>query len=254
MTIPSQIKSLQHPIIKHCVLLRKDPSYRRERSTFLVMGKKEIQELPPSAKIVHFFSDSSYEGPSLCAKHFFLTDELFKKITGLVNPEPLVAEVEIPHLDLPKLNRLLICEEITDPGNLGTLFRTALAFGFDAIYLLGSTVDPYNDKVLRASRGALFHIPIIQGSFDDFIAFLNKKKLHLYQADLHGTTLTEFAPTLPFGLILGNEAKGTSLRVKKIAQAVTIPMTPSSESLNVAIAGGILMYNLSELCRNTKNI
>ena len=255
MTIPSQIKSLQHPIIKHCVSLRKESSYRAEKNTFLVMGKKEIQELPSFAKIIFLFTENGdfHELPS-CQKHYILTPELFKKITGLVHPEPYVAEVQIPKPPLKRLTRVLVCEQLSDPGNLGTLIRAALAFEFDAIYLLGSTVDPFNDKAVRAAKGALFHMPILSGDWEAFLLFKEKHDLHLYQADLSGTSLHELKPNFPCAIILGNEAKGTSEKTKKNAKAITIAMNPLSESLNVAIAGAVIMYNLSEVCQSAKNI
>lgn len=254
MTIPAQIKSLQHPIIKHCVSLRKESSYRKENNSFLVMGKKEIEELPTSAHILNLFTGKNPERIPLCKRHYILSEELFKKITGLANPEDIVAEVQIPKLSPHKLSKVLVCEEIADPGNLGTLLRTALAFRFDAVYLLGPTVDPFNDKVVRAARGALFHLPLLSGSWEEFSSFIQKNALFVYQADLYGEVFSDLTSSPPFALILGNEAIGTSLRAKKLGKAITIPINPHTESLNVAVAGGILMHQLSRLCPDAKNI
>lgn len=244
-----QIKSLQHSIVKHCVNLRKDAHYRKEHGSILIIGKKQILELPSTIKLLNIFT---LEGSPLIKNgqnHYSVTDAILQKITGMSSSEPYVAEVACPNFKAQNIRRLLVCDEISDPGNLGTLIRTALSFGFDAIYLLNNCVDPFNEKVIRAAKGALFHLPLLCGNWNQLISIKEKFSLTFYQADMEGKPITECSITTPFALILGNEAHGTSKQVKEYALSISIPMTQKTNSLNVAIAGGILMFNVSALCQ-----
>jgi RNA methyltransferase, TrmH family len=244
-----QIKSLQHSIVKHCVNLRKNPNYRKQSDSFLITGKKQILEIPSHLKVLNIFTLEDISPIHNAENHYIVSPEILYKISGTISPEPYVAEVKIPHLKLSQLNRLLICDGVSDPGNLGTLLRTALSFGFDGAYLINQCVDPFNEKVIRASKGALFHLPVMQGNWDELLALQKQSAMHLYQADTQGTSLSLCSISPPFGLILGNEAHGTSKEAKMHAQGITIPMSHHTESLNVAIAGGILMFNTSSLCQ-----
>lgn len=245
-----QIKSLQHPIVKHCVALRKEAAYRKEHDSFLVMGNKQLLEAPSHLKVLKVFTLEGVPSP-INAKgcHYTVSQSIMEKICGMPSPEPYAAEIQKPHLKPEKLERLLVCEAISDPGNLGTLLRTALSFGFDAVYLLNHCVDPFNEKAIRAAKGALFHLPLILGDWDHLRSLQKTHSMQLYQADTEGTPMTECYPSIPFGLILGSESHGTSQEAKASALSISIPMTKKTESLNVAIAGGILMFNTSALCR-----
>jgi len=243
-----QIKSLQHPIVKHCVLLRKDSSYREDHNSFLVLGKKQLMEAPSHLNVLKVFTLEDASAP-LPGPHYVVSEAIMQKICGMTSPEPYVAEIQKPSLQPKKLERLLVCEGIADPGNLGTLLRTALSFGFDAVYLLHHCADPFNEKAIRAAKGALFHLPLIFGDWEHLLSLQKSYSMELYQADIQGTPIAECSPSLPFALILGSEAHGTSEQAKKHAHSISIPMTKKTESLNVAIAGGILMFNTSALCR-----
>lgn len=254
MILASQIKSLQHPIVKKCVSLRNEASFKNKDPTVLVVGKKDLLDLPPYVKILRIFSlDNNFFSIS-AQEYYTVSEEILKKISGVIQPEGLAAEVVFPYLLPKKVKRLLVADGIKDPGNLGTLIRTALAFGFDGLYLLHDCVDPFNDKVIRSTKSALFSLALLQGNEEEFLAFCQTHALHLYQADLQGTPLGKSPIQTPLALILGAEAQGTSPFIKKIAHPLTIPMQKAAESLNVAVAGGILMFNLSSLCPNSTTI
>ncbi|MBM3191591.1 MAG: RNA methyltransferase [Chlamydiae bacterium] len=246
---PFPIKSLQHPLVKHCVNLRQSAAYRHEMQSFLIPCRQQIQELPEKLSLLKLFSLEGHP-PIRKAEHCLtVSQEVLKKITGLVSPEPYAAILALPQLKPTRYERLLICDRISDPGNLGTLLRTALSFGFDAAFLLPGCVDPFNDKVVRSAKGALFHLPLLFGDWDDLLLLQKQKGLHLYQADLQGSALEETSFSLPLGLILGNESQGTSWEAKKCAQDVAISINPSMDSLNVAIAGGIFMFTMRASCQ-----
>lgn len=244
-----QIKSLQHSIVKYCHKLRTSAQFRKKEKLLLVCGKKIINELPKDYKLKSLFLLKNETLKRIPEKQYLVTEEIFKKITNQINPEPYAAIVEMPEFKNLTLKRLLICDEIKDPGNMGTLIRTALGLGFDAVFLLNDTVDPYNEKVINASKGALFSIPILRGNWDDLLELRDKHSLKLYQADLGGESFLNVNMDEAIGLILGNESHGTSLNAKKHATKLTIPMTKKTESLNVAVAGGILMFHVSTLCQ-----
>jgi TrmH family RNA methyltransferase len=129
------------------------------------------------------------------------------------------------------------------------LLRTALSFGFDAAYFLPGCVDPFNEKVIRAAKGALFHLPLLYGDWQQLLSLKNTFSLEFYQAAMDGIPMTDCRISLPFALILGNESHGTSKESRAYSQGISIPMSGKTDSLNVAIAGGILMFNVSGLCQ-----
>ncbi|MCH9630583.1 MAG: 23S rRNA (guanosine-2'-O-)-methyltransferase RlmB [Chlamydiia bacterium] len=244
-----QIKSLQHSIVKYCQKLRTSAQFRKKEDCLIVCGKKIIQELPKAYKLKSIFLLKDEKLKRSPEKKYLVTEGILRKITNQKNPEPYAAIVEMPHFKDLSITRLLICDEIKDPGNMGTLMRTALGLGFDAIFLLNDCVDPYNEKVINASKGALFSIPIIRGNWEYLLEFRDSHKLKLYQADLGGDSFLELNMDDSIGLILGSESHGTSKNAKKHATKLTIPMTKKTESLNVAVAGGILMFHVSTLCQ-----
>lgn len=225
-----QIKSLIHPTVKRLVKLRKDRNFRLKEGRAVVLGQKLCTELRPYIKEI--FS-SEPEGEETLVTH-----EILKKIAGVPAPDQKAAEVELPkQSDLTGSNRLLICDNIQDPGNLGTLIRTALAFHFDGVILTPGCVDIFNEKVIRSSKGACFKLP---HSFQS----LESLPHTLYCGDLSGTPLPELSAKAPFALIVSNEGAGPSPEMRSRATPVTIPMHDMAESLNVAVAGSIMMHHL----------
>ncbi|MCB1108291.1 MAG: RNA methyltransferase [Chlamydiia bacterium] len=237
------IKSLQHPIIKELVEMRKLSS---EHDHVLVMGKKIVLELaqthPIQTLILQDHLDIA-EFPE--AEHTYQVSEaIIKKITGLPAPEGICAVIKKPKfVDLSQKTRILALDHVSDPGNLGNLLRTALALGYEGAYLIGG-VNPFNDKALRAAKGATFYLPLQVGEPIDFLTFLEKSSITGITGSLRGAPLASFRATTPFAVILGNEGCGLTPEIANRCQGVTIPMSGQSESLNVAVAGGIILYAL----------
>jgi TrmH family RNA methyltransferase len=230
------ITSLQNPQVKHWVKLRKDSSYRHETQSLWVEGKKLVAE---SEGIITLISTNP-NTPNAT----IVSEEVFQKISGMQAPEGIAAEVRIPKpAEWTALDRLLILDGISDPGNLGTLFRTALALGWQGIYLLNNCCDVFNDKALSAARGASLKLPFRQGDWNELMRLIQKFELTPIAADLSGVPLDQFESAGGIALALGNEAHGPSKDTLHHCKRITIPIN-SIESLNVAIAGGILMYQL----------
>jgi TrmH family RNA methyltransferase len=176
-----------------------------------------------------------------------VSEEIIKKISGSLHPEGIIVEVELPRpqkFKAPK--KVLILDKVSDPGNLGTLLRTALAFGWDGVFLIKGGCDPFNDKALRASKGALFHLPYFEGTWENAKELIVSESLKPVAADLTGSQIDQFTIPNKIALALGNEAHGLSDEIKAYCSLVTIPMKKElMESLNVAVAGGILMHRFA---------
>ncbi len=241
-----EITSLKHPIVKHLVKLRQDKRYRSEQQKAVITSLKVIKEIsalfPLITLVQNKILDPKYTLNS--AELITTTDEIIKKITGLKNPEGIAAEIELPPMqDLSNKSPILILDKIGDPGNMGTLFRSALAFGFKGVFITDSSVDPFHEKVISASRGAVFQIPIAVGSLIDV------KKLcsnyHVLVADLKGKSIADIDIHEKIALVLGSESHGPNSFFTEQFTAVTIPME-KTESLNVAVAGSIIMHTMRE--------
>jgi TrmH family RNA methyltransferase len=162
-----------------------------------------------------------------------------KKITGLNQPDGYAAELALPPLQKMEGKKfLLVLDEIADPGNLGTLLRTALALGWEGVIVTPGTVDLFNDKALRAGKGAQFHLPLARLNAEEIAAM----ELNFYTADLEGKSLDHAKFKSPLALILSSEGHGSKDWSNQIAQKITIPMSRVVESLNVAASGAILLY------------
>ncbi len=242
--LAKKIISLQHPLVKHWVSLRSDRAYREEKKRLLLMGEKAIRELAEKIPIEALISLE--ETPKIaCREAFCVTEGILEKITGLKNPDGYAAEVSLPEPeDLSGKSTLLILDGISDPGNLGTLLRTALALGWDGVIATPGTVDLFNDKALRAGKGAQFHLPYARLTQEETARLLEQNGIRPYLADLEGKTLDQANPKRPIALILSREAQGPSPWAERIAEKITIPMEPGVESLNVAASGAILLYAL----------
>lgn len=242
--ISREIASLQHPIVKHLVQLRQERNYRKERQTALVTGIKLIEELA-FCKTVLIQKGTPWPEGVVAEQTFIVSPAIIKKVTALENPEPIAAEVALPPpANLAGKNYLVALDGINDPGNLGTLLRTALALGWEGAFITADSVDPFNDKALRAAKGATFRLPINVGSGAELEDLIKRNRLHAYVADAAGPPVTSIILHKPLLLVLGNEAHGARAALKQVNPALSIPMSPAMESLNVASAGAILMYNM----------
>nr|WP_309099712.1 RNA methyltransferase [Fredinandcohnia onubensis] len=145
-----------------------------------------------------------------------------------------------------KFSRLLLIDAVQDPGNLGTMIRTADAAGIDAVIIGEGSVDVYNSKVIRSTQGSIFHIPIIKENLHDTILKLKQNEIKVYGTSLKNAVDYKRASVGDsFALIVGNEGNGVEPGLlDKTDQNLYIPIFGRSESLNVAVAAGILLYHL----------
>ena len=169
-------------------------------------------------------------------------------------PPGIVAVFAIPKPPIPQPStRVLILDAVREPGNLGTILRTAAAAGVELAILAPGCVDPYNSKVLRAGMGAHFRIPVVEASWPEISSFCQDLTIYASSAD-SATEYTAVDWQREWALILGNEARGVSHKAFSVAQEViSIPMSDTSESLNVASAAAVLLFEARRQRQNASN-
>lgn len=238
-----KITSLTNPVVKHLVSLRKDKEYRNIQQTVIIEGKKLVEEICHETPALKIITTDPLAVKFDCKELYEVTPEIIKKISGAQNPEGILAEVPMPQeASLDRCHYILALDRVSDPGNLGTLLRTALAIGWEGVFLLDGCCDLWNDKALRSAKGATFRLPFRKGGWKELAQLIEKNKLTAIAADLEGTSLTDFKAKKGIVLVLGSESQGISKEAERLCEKVSIPMSGKMESLNVSIAGGILMY------------
>ena len=183
-----------------------------------------------------------------------LNKNVFAKISQTVNPQGVAVVIREPEMsaEIPLKadgkNIYVVLENTQDPGNLGTIIRMADAFGLTAVIVSPTTCDPYNDKVIRATMGSVWHIPIVRKTMDECFEFFEKTNTETLAMHLKGDELNVGELSLPCAYFIGNEGDGlTAETTGKCSKFVKIPMKGKAESLNAAVAASVIGYELSKL-------
>lgn len=247
-----EISSLQNSFVKHLVRLRQNRDYREEHHSIFIEGIKLVNEVGKSQPVKALVAtDPTLLPKDVSADHIYIvSDAVMKKISGMQSPEGLAAEIATPkHSSLSGKSFLLAYDGINDPGNLGTLLRSALALGWEGAFILDNSCDPYNEKAIRAAKGATFRLPIAVGSWKELKEIIKNNCLEPFVADIKGEKIQDMKLKNGILLVLSNEAHGVSDEAAKQCRRLTIPMSGQMESLNVAAAGAIFMYALKSVER-----
>ncbi len=172
---------------------------------------------------------------------------VIEQLSDTKTPQGVVCIIEYPQYILKKPDtNFLIIDKLQDPGNVGTLIRTAAACGFNNIFLLDS-VRINNSKLIRSSVGTIFNTNIISMSENKFIEYAKIWKLPIIKADMGGKNIFNFSYSGIIGLVIGNEGNGVSSNLSSIcSETISIPMKKNVESLNASISGSIIMYQLAK--------
>lgn len=236
----NKLSSKNNPILKHLSKLITSASYRYECNSALISGNILIKEISLLLPIKTLLTEQEI---SLNAeKSFICSEAILKSITKLPSIQGDVAEVTLPpFVDISSKRKIAIFDEITDPGNMGTLIRSAKAFGIEGVHITKGSCDPFNDKVIRSSKGLVFSLPI---SYEPYTK-LDITSHTMLLADMEGISCREIPKIDSMCLVLSNETRGLNPKWK--GQKVTIPIKNGVESLNVAAAGAILFYEFSEV-------
>lgn len=244
------IDSVHNKVIKEINAL-KNKKDRDKRGLFILEGERLISEITNDWEIKYIAAAESYTGKKAYSEHIYnMSDSLFEKISDTVNPQGIMAVCRIKEYKLSQAEYgenpfYVILENVMDPGNMGTIIRTADAAGVDGIFLSKGCVDIYNPKVIRATMGSVFHLPIYRNvNAIEVVKKLNDEGITTIAAHLKGST-TPYDVDLKKGcaIIIGNEANGLSDELSNEAERlVKIPMQGKAESMNAGIAAGILIY------------
>ncbi|CDC43685.1 putative uncharacterized protein [Firmicutes bacterium CAG:449] len=231
-----EITSTKNPLIKELLELKKS-SIKKQKQMFLVDGEDFIF-LAHEKKLLKMILTLSYQEKYDDVEQIIVTKPILDKLSSNVNSSSMIGVCSFFIQKEIIGNKLIYLDGVQDPGNVGTIIRTALAFNYDGVILSNDTASIYNDKVISSTKGALFKIPLY---LDVNINEL-KDKYCLVATSLHNAlNYKEFKNRDKFILILGNEGQGVKKEIIEIASYnVKIPMD-NIDSLNVAIAGGILM-------------
>ncbi len=250
------ITSSQNPKLKLVRALMGRAKERREANAFVVEGVRLVEEAAKAGWNFQFalYSDGlSERGRDLVNKLFArridteeVAGDLLQKLSDTETPQGILAVLEFTQLPLPNyLDFILIPDQIRDPGNLGTLLRSAAATGVQAILLPPETTDPFAPKVLRSGMGAHFRLPIHSMTWNEIEEVGKSAGLQVFIADMNGTSCWDTDFRKPLALVIGSEAEGASDEARKLATGkISIPMAGNVESLNAGVAGSVLMFEV----------
>jgi TrmH family RNA methyltransferase len=190
-----------------------------------------------------FTTDHSYEHDTKPVYH--VNEAIIKKLSFVQAPQGIVAIVKKKVNEINyNLNRYLLCDGVADPGNMGTIIRTATATGFHTIVLIDSA-DAFAPKVIRSSSGGVFYLDIFRMSQEEIASYCKSHNIELLVADMAGENVfkTQFSNE-NFALVIGNEGQGVSGYFKDNGKIISLPMKPVMESLNAGVSASVLMYAL----------
>lgn len=235
--------------------------HRNELGVYFMEGEHVITEALKAEKIEHLMYDERFYATQDALYYdsddsIFLqlpnnvlvdaiTNEIGKKISATPSPQGVYALGKIEKEDLTgDEERILILDGVQDPGNAGTMIRSAVSFGFDAVIFTDDSVDMYNEKVLRSTQGMHFQIKLITLGVEEIKEHLIKNELLTYILDMDGISSRDIKPKGSFAILAGQEGQGVRREhwTEIEQEIVTIPMTHAVDSLNVAVATSIMMY------------
>lgn len=234
-----EIMSKNNQKIKDACALKMKKA-RQEKGLFLMEGIKNLDMALKFGVVKQIYTSIGLPKLKQDIECYKVNDEVLKKLANSENPEGVVFVCEQlkPKKDPKDYRKIVYLDQINDPGNLGTILRTAVAFNYDAVILSKSSVDLYNEKVVAASKGALF---LIDAFYDDIANYISNRTVIVSALD-GAIPLSNCEKPKDFVLVLGNESHGVSPENIALANRITkIEMNDAIDSLNVAVAGGILM-------------
>jgi TrmH family RNA methyltransferase len=248
----SIITSLQNDRVKRVHALQTRSKARRKEGQIVLEGARLVHDAIQRDQLPYFvlYDPDSIDLAlieTLRARNISplpISTEVMHHISDTEHPQGIVAVFPLPQSSLPeKPSRLLILDTVRDPGNLGTILRTAAAAGTQAVLLAPGCADPYNPKVLRGGMGAHFRIPIVSSEWEQIADTC--AGLTVYLADSTGDQRYDLVDWLPpWALIIGGEAQGAGTAAQQLATTrIAIPMAAATESLNAAVAAGIILFH-----------
>ncbi len=239
------ITSINNQTIKELDKL-KQKKYRDLEQKFLIEGEHLVEEAEKSWVLEKIILLENSEYPSKLEK-IYVSKSVMKKLSSLDTPPNVIGVCKmLSRKELGK--KVLLLDDIQDPGNLGTIIRSSVAFNVDSIVMSLNTVDLYNPKVIRSTQGMIFKINLIKDDLERVIEKLKSKNIPIYTTNVNGgENIKNINSTDSYGLIMGNEGNGVKDEISALAdRKIYIPMNSKVESLNVSVAASILLYELGD--------
>ena len=232
------ITSVHNKTIKDLMKLKQ----KKYREKYYLVESKHLVEEAIKAKQTDLII--STEEINMGVENLVVSKEVMEKLAFTKNPQPIMARCFVQKdKKIIDGKRYLILDDLQDPGNIGTLIRTALAFEINQVILSKQCVDLYNDKLLRAMQGAHFHISCIYADLKEIIPILQKKGVHIVGSALeNGKVIDIIKKHDKMAFVLGNEGNGMNQKIIDICDDIAYIPISTIESLNVAVAGSIMMY------------
>lgn len=231
------INTHNDPFIKELMKLSKK-KYRDESDILLVEGHHLVGE----AKRANLLQKTM--GTEIA--DVLISDSVAKKISLTKSGSSLFGIISKPKYELKPGSRFLVLDKVQDPGNVGTLIRSAYSFGFDAVLVSNDSADIFSDKTIRSTQGSIFHVPVIQGNIMEFVDYLKSIGVVVISTHVENkeSTLSNLDSNRNIAIVLGSEGSGVSAEVLAISDETLHIETSNFESLNVGVAGSIIAYSL----------
>ena len=238
------IESLDNKKIKELRKL-KDKKYRDKEKKYLVEGIHLVLEAYKKGDLLEIILGENEDVDILVSK-VYVSNQILKSLSSLETPYKVIGVCKYPNEDLELGDKLLILDGVQDPGNLGTIIRSSVAFNISTVVLGNNCVDLYNSKVIRACQGMNFHINIIRRDLKDFITNIKKEDYYILGTNVNdGSDLKSISNLSKYAIIMGNEGNGVSKEIQDMCDRnIYIKMNGKCESLNVAVATSIILYEL----------
>ncbi|MGK4152723.1 RNA methyltransferase [Kurthia gibsonii] len=248
-----RIESLSNSLVKYWKKLATTRKERDQSGEFLVEGFHLVEEALQGTDVLNLIVREGVEIPAT-----WNIDNIYMvEVTAAIAAE--LAETErtqgiFAHCKQPDFEvksswkKFLLIDAVQDPGNVGTMIRTADAAGMDAVILGKGSADPFNPKTIRSTQGSIFHLPVLRGELVDWVEQLQERDIPIYGTALDATSVVynQVPKTPSFAVIMGNEGSGISKELlTKTTKNVIIPIMGGAESLNVAVATGIVLYHFA---------
>lgn len=234
------IDSVNNEKIKYFKKLR-DKKYILEEKKYIVESEHLVEEAYKSGLLLEVItskSDTNYD-----VKTTLVSEKVLKSISLLPSAPNIMGVVKYKEGNEIVGNKIVLLDNVQDPGNVGTIIRSALAFNVDTVILSNDSVNLFNDKMIRSSEGTIFKMNVIKMDLRSAIEKIHSLGIKVYYADMNGTIDLDNAKINDYALVLGSEGKGISDYIKELSdESINIPMNNLCESLNVSVTGGIIMY------------
>lgn len=256
------IRTASNEKIKYIRKLLKSGKYRREEGLFVVEGIRMFREIPEELLCGIFYTkeaeekylkeNAAFRKYQEAGLAYPVTEQVFSGLSDTEHPQGILALVKTLEWDIASVLTckgapfLLILEHLQDPGNMGTIIRTAEGAGVTGIVISSDSADIYNPKVVRSTMGSLFRVPIINSrNLREDISFLKEKGIRIFGAHLSGSSVYEKNLTVPAAFLIGNEGNGLSAEISEMAdELLRIPMMGKVESLNAAVSAAVISYEV----------